>query len=61
MCGGVLEMIRCSRVGHVYRKKSPYKYPGEGATHTQIYNKRRLVNVWLDEYVPFYYALNPGT
>ena len=55
MCGGQLEIVPCSRVGHVFRKyTSPYKFPkGTGVTLAKNFN--RLAEVWLDEYKEFYY------
>ena len=55
MCGGQLEIVPCSRVGHVFRKyTSPYKFPkGTGMTLAKNFN--RLAEVWLDEYKEIYY------
>uniref|UniRef100_A0ABM0MBS1 Polypeptide N-acetylgalactosaminyltransferase 1-like n=1 Tax=Saccoglossus kowalevskii TaxID=10224 RepID=A0ABM0MBS1_SACKO len=57
MCGGVLETIPCSHVGHVFRKKSPYHFPP--GTNYVNKNNKRLAEVWLDEYKNFYYRLQP--
>ena len=55
MCGGQLEIVPCSRVGHVFRKyTSPYKFPN-GTTQTLAKNFNRLAEVWLDEYKEIYY------
>lgn len=60
MCGGVLEIAPCSRVGHVFRKSTPYTFPG-GTTQIVNHNNARLVEVWLDEWSDFYYSYNPGS
>ncbi|EDO37266.1 predicted protein, partial [Nematostella vectensis] len=55
MCGGQLEIVPCSRVGHVFRKyTSPYKFP-KGTTTTLARNFNRLAEVWMDEYKDHYY------
>eukprot|EP01147_Barroeca_monosierra_P005718 gene5718-9004_t len=57
-CGGSLEFIPCSRVGHVYRDFHPYKFPS-GAGQTINKNLNRVAEVWLDEYKEIYYEIRP--
>lgn len=59
MCGGLLEIMPCSRVGHVFRKATPYSFPG-GTSQIVNHNNARLADVWLDEWSEFYYSFNPG-
>jgi len=50
MCGGQLEVIPCSRIGHVFRKNTYWKgqvYKVDGGNIVR--NKARVVEVWLDE------------
>jgi len=56
-CGGVLETIPCSRVGHIFRSFHPYTFPGNKDTHG--INTARTVEVWLDEYKRLFYMNRP--
>lgn len=60
MCGGTLEIATCSHVGHVFRKSTPYTFPG-GTSKIVNHNNARLAEVWLDQWKYFYYNINPGS
>jgi len=53
MCGGTLEIVPCSHVGHIFRKRSPYKW--RSGVNVLKKNTVRLAEVWLDEYKTYYY------
>ncbi|KAK2178567.1 hypothetical protein NP493_535g01054 [Ridgeia piscesae] len=54
MCGGSLEFIPCSRVGHIFRSSHPYTFPGNKDTHGL--NSKRLAEVWMDDYKRLFYG-----
>ncbi|XP_055035116.1 polypeptide N-acetylgalactosaminyltransferase 10 [Misgurnus anguillicaudatus] len=56
MCGGRMEDIPCSRVGHIYRKYVPYKVPS-GMSLAR--NLKRVAEVWMDEYAEYIYQRRP--
>ncbi|XP_072468122.1 polypeptide N-acetylgalactosaminyltransferase 5 [Notamacropus eugenii] len=55
MCGGEIEIIPCSRVGHIFRKDNPYSFP-ENRIKTIERNLIRVAEVWLDEYKELFYG-----
>ncbi|XP_067890639.1 polypeptide N-acetylgalactosaminyltransferase 5 [Heterodontus francisci] len=55
MCGGEIEIIPCSRVGHIFRDGNPYTFP-KNRIKTVERNLARVAEVWLDEYVDVFYG-----
>ena len=57
MCGGSLEIVPCSRVGHVFRKRRPY---GAAEVDSMVRNSVRVARVWMDSYIENYFKVNPA-
>ena len=59
MCGGVIEMLPCSRVGHVFRPKFPYSFPVRPGSSIDPVSKNlmRVADVWMDEYSKHFYNI----
>ncbi|XP_051805100.1 polypeptide N-acetylgalactosaminyltransferase 6-like [Acanthochromis polyacanthus] len=55
-CGGQLEILPCSVVGHVFRTKTPHTFPK--GTEVITRNQVRLAEVWMDDYKKVYYRRN---
>ncbi|CAG4942340.1 unnamed protein product [Parnassius apollo] len=58
-CGARVEITPCSRVGHIFRRHSPYKYPG-GVSKVLNSNLARAASVWMDEWADFFFKFNPA-
>uniref|UniRef100_G8JLT5 polypeptide N-acetylgalactosaminyltransferase n=1 Tax=Xenopus tropicalis TaxID=8364 RepID=G8JLT5_XENTR len=55
MCGGEIEIIPCSRVGHIFRNDNPYSFPKD-RIKTVERNLVRVAEVWLDDYKEIFYG-----
>ncbi|XP_075687206.1 polypeptide N-acetylgalactosaminyltransferase 5 [Rhinoderma darwinii] len=55
MCGGEIEIIPCSRVGHIFRNDNPYSFPKD-RVKTVERNLARVAEVWLDDYKELFYG-----
>ena len=59
-CGGSLEILPCSRVGHAFRGTRINTPDGAAQAEALTRNLNRIAEVWLDDYKPFYYRTNPS-
>lgn len=50
-CGGRMETVPCSHVGHIFRATHPYFIPDD--SHGK--NTVRMAEVWMDDYKRFFY------
>ncbi|ODN01162.1 Polypeptide N-acetylgalactosaminyltransferase 5 [Orchesella cincta] len=51
LCGGRLEIIPCSRIGHVERPRMPYLLPFQEQIDRSLL---RVATVWMDDHVVYY-------
>ncbi|XP_031617146.1 polypeptide N-acetylgalactosaminyltransferase 1-like [Contarinia nasturtii] len=58
MCGGALEIVPCSRVGHYFRTL-PYTFNAADKSEVKIRNNIRISKVWMDEYKPYFDVVTP--
>ncbi|KAI8789545.1 polypeptide N-acetylgalactosaminyltransferase 5 [Biomphalaria glabrata] len=51
MCGGSVELIPCSHIGHIFRRTNPIKWNSNIGSKNSI----RVAEVWMDEYKNYFY------
>ncbi|NWX57928.1 GALT5 acetylgalactosaminyltransferase, partial [Promerops cafer] len=54
-CHTPIEIVPCSRVGHIFRNDNPYSFPKD-RVRTVERNLARVAEVWLDEYKELFYG-----
>ncbi|XP_032312284.1 putative polypeptide N-acetylgalactosaminyltransferase 13 isoform X2 [Drosophila ananassae] len=72
LCGGQIEIVPCSRIGHIFRRFHAFEFPSErdftelnspersSAQSTYLHNSKIIAESWLDEYKNMFYALKPA-
>nr|XP_044251613.1 putative polypeptide N-acetylgalactosaminyltransferase 13 [Drosophila takahashii] len=65
LCGGQIEIVPCSRIGHIFRRLHAFDFPPQldqqlsPAQETYLHNSKIIAESWLDEYKNMFYALRP--
>lgn len=57
LCGGQLLEVPCSRIGHVFRAFTKSR-KHENGIDFETFNKKRIVEVWFDEFKDYVYRRN---
>ncbi|WKX98589.1 hypothetical protein Q1695_013905 [Nippostrongylus brasiliensis] len=60
-CGGRVEILPCSHVGHIFRHVSPHDIPKSTTAQVLDGNMVRVSEVWMDEWKFLFYKLAPKT
>mmetsp|Transcript_19082 Transcript_19082/g.41133 ORF Transcript_19082/g.41133 Transcript_19082/m.41133 type:complete len:391 (-) Transcript_19082:6-1178(-) len=56
-CGGRIEIVPCSRIGHLFRDPDHRPYPVK--VDQVVANYNRLANVWLKDHLSYFYRMKP--
>ncbi|KAM8706411.1 hypothetical protein ACLKA7_010654 [Drosophila subpalustris] len=66
LCGGQIEIVPCSRIGHIFRAFHAFEFPAQfeqqldTAQATYLRNSKIIAESWLDEYKYLFYTLKPA-
>lgn len=56
-CGGRIEIVPCSRIGHLYR--SPEERPYDVNVDQVVMNYKRLAELWAKDHLKYFYDMKP--
>lgn len=56
-CGGSIEIVPCSRMGHLFREPSHRPYNVD--VDVVVYNYKRLAELWAKDHLDYFYKMKP--
>merc|ERR1719161_2891764 len=56
-CGGRIEVVPCSRIGHLFRDPEHRPYPV--SVDTVVHNYKRLAELWAMDHLDYFYKMKP--